>query len=129
MTHQVTTIESRDYMAARQILSDSIVHGGGTWSVDGEPVKSGVAVTTTILAKVAEITHFKITDAIEHLRSLVADPALPLYLGTWYDEENGVWEISQTAIFETREAAMVLASILDERYVYDITTDECLPVA
>jgi hypothetical protein len=109
---------------ATSILAESEDNNGGTFTcVDGKPVTTGIAATAEVLATVQTLT----LDAIDAARdSIMGGEAL----GTWYDEDNGCWEISRTWVWPQalRETAFETAREWGERYVYDLDADECLPV-
>lgn len=119
------TTETPSTLRGLTVLSQSVQNGGGTFDRLGNPVTSGVAVTTTILATI-EGRCIEPGELAEHLTSSLGEGA---YLGTWFDTENDRWEISETAVFGTREDALTVARLLDERYVYDIDADECVAVS
>lgn len=104
------------------IYANSVKNGGGTFDGEGKPVTSGVAVTVEILDAPRLLTRRDIVFAQSRVSPGNA-------LGTWYDEENARWEISETAVMADRESALTLARSLDERYVYDLDADECVAVS
>lgn len=117
-----TTIDAAHYAAARDIFLESTANDGGTFTLEGKPVTTGIAVTSAVLATVERLTIFGLLEAIEGFET-------DLHLGTWFDAENGVWEISASVTFDDRASAMELARVLGERYVYDIDNQDCLAVA
>lgn len=109
--------------AAQAIVAASIAQGGGTFFEDGRPATSGIAVTVRVTGKGADLTEVDVQAALD-------EPDWNDYIGTWFDEENGVWETSRTAVFPAgfRDAALRFAANLGERYVYDLDANDCIAV-
>ena len=118
----MTTTTVTPTATAWDIHTQSILNKGGTFDRLGHPASTGVAVTIAVKETVPYLS----AEAIEKHRSSIRPGN---YLGTWYDPENRRWEISETAVFDSSPAALRLARTLGERFVYDIDTDECVPVS
>lgn len=116
------TTETPARLRGLSVLSHSVQNGGGTFDRLGNPVTSGVAVTTTVLDTI-EGRCIEPDELAGHLTYSLGEGS---YLGTWFDTENDRWEISETAVFAKREDALAVGRMLDERYVYDIDADECV---
>ncbi len=117
MTQTTTTREA--------IVASSVANGGGTFDpATGESADSGTAVTVIVFDKAD--TEAELAEAVRAFSPFVADGN---YVGTWYDPENRVWEISETAVFADRADALSLAAALAERFVFDIDAQECVAVA
>lgn len=103
---------------AQRVHTYSCLNHGGTFDRRGDQPAEGFAVTVSIL------------DAVPFLGIARIDEALHLevgegnYLGTWFDHENGRWEISETAVIRNREDALTLARSMGERYIFDLAAGE-----
>ena len=109
---------------AEAIVATSQQNGGGTFAPSGLPVTSGIAVTVEVVGKADTLTEADIETALAAVQPNEA-------VGTWFDQENGVWEISRTWVCEQsfRQAAFEFAAAAGERYVYDLDADECVAVS
>lgn len=99
--------------AVIEMATTSILNKGGTFAADGTQPTAGFAVTVAVMDTLDEMT----LNNVEAYLPFVAEGN---YLGTWFDHENGVWEISETVVFTDRDDALSIARMLDERYVYDL---------
>jgi hypothetical protein len=97
------------------IAGQSLAHGGGTFAHDGTVPTTGYAVAVRVLGTPPTLNN---VDLYLHM----VEPGR--YLGTWWDHENEVWEVDETAVFEAAEDALMLARLLGERYVYDLSRGE-----
>lgn len=126
MTITTNTPQAREAADVHtKILEASEAHKGGTFvPVTGASVTSGIAVTREVLATLDHLTAPAIAAALDEVQGFEA-------LGTWYDEDNGRWEISRTVVYPPlwRDAALREAGQRGERYVYDIDADECVAVS
>lgn len=125
MTVTTAPTTARPATVVRTIEAASHANGGGTFTKEGVSATSGYAVTVNVLDKVAggDDRH---DDLLLAIYDAVREVPEGDYIGTWFDSENGVWEVSETAVFEDREKALALARHYGERYVYDLTADECI---
>lgn len=106
---------------ARLIHARSLRDGGGTFDQQGQPITAGHAVSIRILAVADAMT--------EQVLGVAIKKAAPgMAVGTWFDFENGRWEVSESLVMDTLRDAMQVANFLDERYVFDIGRGLCIPV-
>lgn len=108
-------------LAAKAIRDTSVQQDGGTFTATGQPVTEGVAVGVHTIRTAPYLSEGMVEHALGEIQE-------GNYLGTWWDFETGAWEIQETAIFANREDAIDFAATIGERYVYDITADECIAV-
>ena len=107
---------------AEAVVDYSRENGGGTFAAaDASRPVSGYAVSVAVMDLLPGKGIF--TVEVEPYLHFVTEGN---YLGTWYDEAHDRWEISETAVFENVGDAMRLAKVLGERYVYDLTANECI---
>jgi hypothetical protein len=128
--HEVDNMLKEHHTSGQQIVSRlkaarvfqySIGHQGGTFNEHGEPVSTGIAVSVQSLVFVKHLTRRTIERAI----TVVGDH---MYLGTWWDMETGMWEVSETVCFSRLPDALRIAGLLRERYLFDIDRDQTIAV-
>lgn len=106
---------------AQEIQYASWLRRGGTWDKDGNPARDGYAVAVKVIGRHSTLERYVIKRALSELPD-------GLYVGIWWDGDERRWEVDQTAVLKCREDALLLARILGERYVYDLSAGEEIEV-
>lgn len=87
---------------------------GSTLTREG-PVTHGIAVAFEVLTTSPTFPGDTVALALDHAAPGEA-------VGTWWDEDNGVWEVDRTYVFPSSlmDLALAAARGLGERFVYDL---------